>query len=64
MRPRDPDTAELWRDRLSQATAEFHAGTMSDDVYRALLKCAGFYGRRLSDEFAYQDAVRYNPKSR
>ena len=31
---------------------------MSEAVFLACLKCRGFHGRRLQDEFRYQDQVK------
>ena len=51
--------AEIERAKLQAAIDEFRARTISDDVFMALLKCRGFYGARLAEEFRLQDALRH-----
>ena len=51
--------AEIERHKLAAAIDEFRARTISDSVFMALLKCRGFYGARLTEEFRLQDALRH-----
>lgn len=59
----DPvDFAEIERAKLDATVQEFMERRISDDVFRALLKCRGFNGVRLRDEFSYWDTTRYQTR--
>ncbi len=65
MRRSDPQGyAEIESAKLNTAIAEFHARTISDDVFLACLYARGFRGTRLAGEFRYQDQVRYEAEQR
>ena len=56
----DPEGhVEIEKAKLQAAIDEFRARTISDSVFMALLKCRGFYGARLAEEFRLQDALRH-----
>ena len=51
--------AEIEKAKLDAAVQEFMDRRISDDVFKALLKCRGFRGTGLRDEFNYWDMTRY-----
>jgi len=61
----DPvEAVEVERAKLTAAVAEFHARTVNDVVFRALLFGLGFRGAALACEFRYQDDLRYENERR
>ena len=53
---------EIWRIKLACAIADFEDGYMSDDVFLACLKSAGFVGERLREEFRFHEMRRHEIK--
>ena len=59
-RRHDPVGAvEIELAKYTAAVAEFHARTISDDVFRATLFGLGYRGAALASEFSYQYDLRY-----
>lgn len=64
-RAHDPVGAvEVERAKHAAAIAEFHARTISDDVFRATLFGLGYRGAALASEFRYRDDLRHENKTR
>ena len=55
---RNPDAAEIFRDRYAKITDQFQHGIATEPVLRATLHGLGYIGIRLEAEIAYQQLLR------
>lgn len=55
---------EIERAKHAAAINEFHARTVSDDVFRATIFGLGYRGAALASEFRYQDDLRHENETR